>query len=101
MHSVSAMRLALAALVGSAWLTACASDGASDDPPSPGRRVTGACVIGGCSSEICADQPMISPCIWRDDFACYADAACGRQADGSCGWSMTPELTSCLASHPR
>ena len=69
-----------------------------DAPPHP--RVEDACVVGGCSGELCGDQPQVSPCIWHDAFVCYRDATCARQADGACGWTQTAELTACLASHP-
>lgn len=55
------------------------------------------CVVTGCSGEICADSDMMSPCIWKDSFACYKSATCERGADGKCGWRATPELSACLA----
>lgn len=70
-----------------------------------GRTVTAAyrrlqnpdCYIGGCSSQICSDQPgVVSTCEWQESYACYATASCERQGDGLCGWTETPELTSCL-----
>ena len=64
-----------------------------------GGTASGDCVVGGCSSELCtdkADGPAASDCIYRPEYACYASASCARQADGSCGWTMTPELTQCL-----
>ena len=55
------------------------------------------CVIGGCNGEICADQPMFSPCIALPQFACYDDAECGHFGPGGeCGWKPTDALTSCL-----
>ena len=56
------------------------------------------CRIGGCSGELCIgpDDGGISICVWREEFACYDGATCERQADGACGWTMTPELTACL-----
>ncbi len=56
------------------------------------------CRVSGCSGELCvgADDPGISTCIWRDEYACYRGATCGVQANGACGWTMTPELTACL-----
>ena len=58
-----------------------------------------ACVKTGCSGQICADDHRISTCEFRPEYACYATARCERQASGSCGWTQTPALTSCLASH--
>lgn len=55
-----------------------------------------ACVVSGCSSQICAEQPMFSTCEWREEYACYAEATCERQSNGECGWTQTDELTTCL-----
>lgn len=57
----------------------------------------GGCFVGGCSGEICSDrQDVVSTCIWREEFACYKNARCERQPSGSCGWTETAELASCL-----
>ncbi|HEV7121713.1 MAG TPA: hypothetical protein VGN56_02710 [Candidatus Paceibacterota bacterium] len=62
----------------------------------------GKCYVGGCSSEICSDQPgAISTCIYRPEFGCYRSATCERQASGACGWTQTPALQTCLANPPR
>lgn len=84
----SRMRSLVVALGFSALLAACATTPAGD--PS--------CFIGGCSSELCADQPEYSPCIWVEANQCYHDAICTRQ-QGTCGWLQTPELKLCLATH--
>lgn len=73
--------------------------GCTFDAP-PRARTEDSCVIGGCSAELCADEPLFSPCIAREAFACYRDAVCARQADGACGWNQTDELLACLAAHP-
>jgi eight-cysteine-cluster-containing protein len=57
------------------------------------------CVVGGCSGQICADEPMFSTCEWRDEYACYADASCERQSDGRCGWTPSGDLAKCLRDH--
>jgi hypothetical protein len=92
-HTMLAMRL-LAGLCLSAALAGCAFD-------APARaRVEGSCYIGGCAAEVCSDRPdMVSPCIWRDAYVCFREATCARQPDGACGWTPTPELRACLASH--
>jgi eight-cysteine-cluster-containing protein len=69
-------------------LLECLDDG--DPPPSA------ACFVGGCSNQLCADEPLASTCEWREEYACYRDATCERQADGACGWTPTPELLECL-----
>ncbi len=57
------------------------------------------CFVGGCSSQVCSDQPdMMSTCEWRESYACYRTATCERQASGQCGWSETAELKSCLVN---
>jgi hypothetical protein len=58
----------------------------------------GGCFVGGCSGQVCTDvEGLITTCEWRDSYACYQTATCERQADGSCGWTETPELDACLA----
>jgi hypothetical protein len=57
-----------------------------------------ACVKGGCSGQVCADHSVITTCEMRPEYACYHAAACERQADGACGWTKTPSLTSCIAN---
>jgi hypothetical protein len=91
------MRIALVAMAVSVVLVACMPG--SSGPQDPPGRASGACVIGGCSDELCADQPLFSSCIWRAVNACYLDAQCGRQPDGTCGWTPTPELVACVAAH--
>jgi hypothetical protein len=57
------------------------------------------CQVGGCSGQLCYDPATgsgISTCEWREEYACYRSATCESQADGSCGWTMTPELKACL-----
>lgn len=59
----------------------------------------GSCYVGGCSAEICSDQPnAMSTCIYRKEFACYKTAKCERQKSNQCGWTETPELTACLSN---
>ena len=57
------------------------------------------CRTSGCSGQICIAEdapPVFTTCDWRPEYACYHDAACERQSDGACGWTMTAELTACL-----
>jgi len=57
------------------------------------------CFVGGCSAQICSDQPdMASTCEYREQYACYKTAKCERQKDGQCGWTATAQLKACLAS---
>ena len=54
------------------------------------------CFPTGCSKQVCADHNVLTTCIWREEYSCYQNAKCERQADGNCGFTQTPELTSCL-----
>lgn len=58
------------------------------------------CRVAGCSGQLCVgdSDPGFSTCEWREEYACYRGATCEEQTDGSCGWTMTPELRSCLGS---
>jgi hypothetical protein len=66
---------------------------AIDPPPMKG------CVKTGCSGQICADGQRFSTCEYSPAYACYQTATCAVQANGQCGWTETPELTSCLSSN--
>ncbi len=70
-------------------------------PTIPGGTdtVMGACYVGGCSSQICSDEPgAMSNCMYQPQFACYKStgAKCERQATGKCGWTETAALTMCI-----
>ena len=54
------------------------------------------CKITGCSGQICSDEEVMTTCEYRNEYACYKNALCERQADGKCGWTQTEELTECL-----
>ena len=57
------------------------------------------CYVGGCSSQICSDRPgVVSTCEARPEYGCYHTATCALQADGACGWTQTPALTTCIAN---
>jgi hypothetical protein len=56
------------------------------------------CIKTGCSGQVCSDHDVITTCIYRTEYECYKKATCERQSDGNCGWTKTPELTSCLRS---
>jgi hypothetical protein len=57
------------------------------------------CFVGGCSGQVCSDREgVITTCEWRDEYACYADATCEVQGDGTCGWTPTEELLGCLGA---
>jgi hypothetical protein len=56
-----------------------------------------ACIVSGCSGQICGDKDFITTCEWRPEYACYRQARCERDSAGKCGWRMTDELQTCLA----
>jgi hypothetical protein len=57
------------------------------------------CYRGGCSGQVCSDDPdVITTCEWRDEYACYQAATCERQPNGRCGFTPTPELDACLGA---
>ncbi|KAJ3039611.1 hypothetical protein HDV00_012069 [Rhizophlyctis rosea] len=61
----------------------------------PAQKVGGVCRRTGCSGEVCANQTMYTTCIYRPEYACYANATC-TSVKGQCGWVQTPELTQCI-----
>lgn len=55
------------------------------------------CYAGGCSGQICSDDPnAVSTCEWTEAYACYQSATCEVQPTGECGWTETTALTACL-----
>lgn len=65
-------------------------------PPVSNGGSKGGCVVTGCSSQLCAEEEMITTCEYAPTYACYRGATCARQADGACGWTMTSQLAQCL-----
>lgn len=65
----------------------------------PSSVSQGACYVGGCSGEVCSDQPNVaSNCIYKPEFACYKKTStCERQTTGACGWTKNEALTMCLS----
>lgn len=58
------------------------------------------CVPAGCSGQLCVDaneaDDIVTTCEWKEEYSCYNTAICEPQTNGECGWTQTPELTSCL-----
>jgi hypothetical protein len=73
-------------------------------PEAPGGEtpLTGGCARAGCSSQLCVPEgeERMTTCEFRPEYACYRDARCERQPDGSCGFTPSPELEACLAHPP-
>jgi eight-cysteine-cluster-containing protein len=64
------------------------------------KKPSNQCIVSGCNGEICQnknDEPMASICLWSEKFTCYKTAKCEIQKDGSCGWTMDKDLSSCLS----
>ena len=60
------------------------------------------CYVGGCSGQLCSDQPDIaSTCEYKEEYACYKSSTCRRQSNGECGWTQTAELSACLTNSRR
>jgi eight-cysteine-cluster-containing protein len=91
-----------------AFLIACGGSKASTSTPTPsssdgsGSAVAGDCVKSGCSGTVCVEpgKEVVTTCEFKPEYACYRDATCARQSDGSCGWTKTPALDACLAHPP-
>ncbi len=63
----------------------------------------GDCVIAGCNGELCIDREQAklmgnTICRAKPEYACYKTATCEVQKNGQCGFTMTDELTQCLAT---
>lgn len=58
------------------------------------------CVRGGCSGQLCVDEKesaeIVTTCEYREEYGCYAEAACEVQSSGDCGFTETDELKACL-----
>jgi eight-cysteine-cluster-containing protein len=56
------------------------------------------CLRTGCSGQLCASEPVVTTCEWREEYACYrqsfAYCAC---VNGSCGWAPNPDLLECIS----
>ena len=58
------------------------------------------CKIAGCSGQLCVDknaEDIITTCEYRQEYACYKNARCEKQADGQCSWTQTAELSKCIS----
>ncbi len=75
-----------------------------DPSPAPEPPTKDACMVGGCSGQLCGEisemEGLVSTCEFRAEYACYKQSRCERQTTGKCGWSQTKELMACLANPP-
>lgn len=85
-------------------LAACAEPtifvGRSQPPGQSARPLSDPCVRTGCRGELCAEGEVSSTCADHASDLCYAVAACKKQADGGCGFTIDEALTECLAEQP-
>jgi hypothetical protein len=75
--------------------------GATPTPASLNRSTISSCVVAGCSSHLCVDASqadIITTCEFKWEYQCYRSATCEVQTNGQCGWTMTPELQTCLSN---
>lgn len=53
------------------------------------------CIVSGCSSEICANKPLASVCIFKPEYACLKFSKC-RCINFKCEWEKTKEYEECM-----
>lgn len=70
--------------------------GNAQDSSGGGDEKRASCRPTGCSGQVCADADVITTCEYRQEYACYSNAVCERQADGQCGWTLTAAVGRCL-----
>ena len=56
------------------------------------------CKVSGCNNEICGEEVMITPCVYKSEFECYKLTKCKR-INGKCGWETTEEFEACIQSN--
>lgn len=95
--------LILLVILGAGWFSQddeTNSDTAGQNGPVT-HFVSDECKVSGCNGELCIgiNESIASTCVWQEQFACYQEAStrCEIQTSGKCGWTKTPELSSCLA----
>lgn len=93
MSAAATFLLLLPAADGGCGDVVIGGDGPSPDPT--------ACLVTGCSGQLCSDEPVASTCEWTDAYACYDKfGICERDSEGACGWRETDELSSCIDDPP-
>jgi|GEM_PF-4814588 len=66
----------------------------NDQPQNP----LNPCIEGGCFGEICASDPVYSPCIPEPWFECLQHTECGQFGnDGACAFKPTRDFLECLS----
>jgi eight-cysteine-cluster-containing protein len=93
-------------ILGLSFALCVAACGGKSNPDPAGPPMSppaqGACITTGCSGIVCAEpgKEVMTTCEYKAEYGCYKTAKCERQANGSCGWTESPELTACLANPP-
>lgn len=68
-----------------------------DNEPEPhSAREKDGCVISGCSSQVCASEPVITDCEYEAEYICFGQAMCEKQDDGQCSWTISDEVGECV-----
>ena len=58
------------------------------------------CIVSGCSSQVCAEEPVFTTCEWLPIYQCFQLTACGNYGEGGgCGWEETDEFLECIANN--
>ena len=57
----------------------------------------GDCMITGCSSEICSDKPVMSPCVIIPEHSCLKYAEC-KCINNECRWGFTQDYNECVSN---
>lgn len=73
---------------------ACTKKACIPDQPAPNT-----CIRTGCSGQLCAEQPLVSTCEFKPEYACYQKATCELQNNGQCGFTPTDQLVQCLGTN--
>jgi hypothetical protein len=69
------------------------------EKPNPPISEPVSCQTSGCNGEICSDKEEFSICVALPEHGCYANAICEIQENGSCGWTQTEKLKTCLEKY--
>jgi len=57
------------------------------------------CIKTGCSSQICALEPVMTTCEYLPWYACLAQSECGPFGpNGECAWKQTQAYLDCLGN---
>lgn len=98
-YAIPILVLAAMLLIGGFWWYQRAPDEPLVTIPTGGEDQTTGCMVTGCSGTVCAEpdaEPVVTTCEFKPHYACYRQAVCERQTNGTCGWTETVGFTTCL-----